>query len=387
MRTIAFVPVRGGSQSIPLKNIKLLAGKPLVYWLLLACERCADVDQIVIATDSSEIEKIVLSFGFKKLVVYRRLPANATNKASTESVLLEYLEVSKEKGDTRIILAQATNPFTTAKDLSEALKLLLKKKADSLLSVCRNKRFLWSKSGRPINYDYTQRPRRQDFAGCFVENGAFYINSAQNIIKNNNRLSGKIEIFEMTEDSYFEIDEPSDWVIVEELFKRHLRNTGQCLLAGTLKLFLSDVDGVLTDGSMYYSEKGDELKRFSTYDGVALRLLHEHGIQTGLITSENSELVKRRAKKLKVDHLYMGVENKLEVVQELCEKLKINISQVAYVGDDMNCYDLLCAVGFKACPDNAIDTIKSIPGILQLERRGGMGVLREFYSHLLSTAK
>lgn len=157
----------------------------------------------------------------------------------------------------------------------------------------------------------------------------------------------------------------------------------------SIKLFLSDVDGVLTDGSMYYSEAGDEMKRFHTYDGMAFEILRKAGIKTGIITSENTNIVVLRAKKMKVDYLYQGKKNggKLEVALKICKQEKITISEVAYIGDDINCKELLEAVGYKACPFNARPEIKQIEGIKKIDIKGGDGAVREWAEFLLNTLK
>lgn len=147
-----------------------------------------------------------------------------------------------------------------------------------------------------------------------------------------------------------------------------------------IKLFLTDVDGVLTDAGMYYTESGDELKKFNTHDGMGLKLIRLKGIKTGIITSENTMIVERRFQKLKLDYLYQGNREggKLSSALEICEKEGISIKEVAYIGDDVNCLDLLSAVGVAACPANALLTIKNIPNIIQLSKKGGEGCVREF---------
>jgi len=149
---------------------------------------------------------------------------------------------------------------------------------------------------------------------------------------------------------------------------------------GTIKLLLTDVDGVLTDSGMYYSEAGDELKKFNTHDGMGLQLIGQKGIKTGIITSEDTKLVERRFQKLKLDYLYQGKREggKLAAVKEICQKEGITLKQVAYIGDDVNCFELLSSVGLAACPSDALDTIKNIPGIIQMKKKGGEGCVREF---------
>ncbi|CAN5735027.1 hypothetical protein BH10BAC2_BH10BAC2_16490 [soil metagenome] len=152
-----------------------------------------------------------------------------------------------------------------------------------------------------------------------------------------------------------------------------------------IKLFLSDVDGVLTDAGMYYTESGDEFKKFNTHDGMGFTILRKAGIKTGMITSENTKIVERRAAKLKVDYLYQGKKfaDKLSAALEICAVENISINEVAYIGDDINCISLLEAVGVAACPANALPKVKNIKGIIQLEKKGGDGAVREFIEMLM----
>ena len=153
-----------------------------------------------------------------------------------------------------------------------------------------------------------------------------------------------------------------------------------------IKLLLTDVDGVLTDSGMYYSESGDELKKFNTHDGMGLQFLSQKGIKSGIITSEDTKLVERRFQKLKLDYLYQGKREggKLAAVKEICEKEGITLEQVAYIGDDVNCLELLSSVGVAACPSDAMDAIKNIPGIIQMKKKGGEGCVREFVEMILN---
>lgn len=379
---IAFIPVRCGSKSIPFKNIKRFCGKPLVYWNLEALENSINIDKIFVATDCKEIKDTVNDFGFSKVEVYDRDQKNANDTASTESVILEFIDKNCFNNNDLFLLVQATSPLTQTKDFDEALKQMKNEKADSLLTCVRTKRFYWNDDGTPDNYDYKNRPRRQDFDGMLMENGAFYINTISNIKKDHNRLSGKIAIYEMEEFTSVEIDEEDDWIIKEQLMKKHILSKR---LKPNIKLFLSDVDGTLTDAGMYYGENGDEFKKFNTHDGKGFELLRKTGIKTGIITSENTKIVENRAKKMKVDYLYQGLEHKgkLDIAKEICKEENITFEEVAYIGDDINCKELLESVGLSACPYNALDEIKKIPNIIQLSKCGGDGSVREFINMII----
>lgn len=379
MSVIAFIPVRGGSKSIPLKNIKPLCGKPLVCWNIEALEACPEVDEVIVATDSDEIWKTVESHHYKKTKLYRRSAENACDTASTESVMLEYINYAKISGQHVFMLVQATSPLTEAVHFTEALQQYKEGRYDSMLTCVRNYRFFWNEDGSSMNYDYMNRPRRQNFSGMLMENGAFYINKVENVLQSGNRLSGKIGIYEMPEYTATEIDEPDDWMILEKLMRKYkFEFVNQ--KKPNIKLFISDIDGTLTDGGMYYSENGDELKKFNTRDGMGLQMLREAGIKTAIITSEDRQLNQRRAKKLKVDFIRQGKENggKVTVAEEIAKEMGITMQEIAYIGDDINCVELLSRVGFAACPADACEKVKSIPGIVVMTRGGGDGCVREF---------
>ena len=227
---IAFIPVRGGSKSIPLKNIKIINGKPLVYWTALAAENANCIDKLIIATDSAEIKSTVLGFGFKKLEVYDREPANASDTSSTESVMLEYINKSNLQDNDLFFLIQATSPMLKSEHIDGMYNEFVKNDSDSMFTGVLEKQFHWGvnkgvganyKAGiSPVNYDYRNRPRRQDFEGLIAENGACYINSVGNIKHDKCRLSGKITAYELPSYTSYEIDEPIDWIIIEELMQK-----------------------------------------------------------------------------------------------------------------------------------------------------------------------
>ena len=340
------------------------------------------MDEIIVATDSDKIEETVVAQHYVKTRIYRRSAENACDTASTESVMLEYINFAQLPNEDIFMLVQATSPLTESIHFSEALQLYAKGGYDSILTCVRNFRFFWNADGTSMNYDYRNRPRRQNFSGMLMENGAFYINTVGNILESGNRLSGKIGIYEMPEYTATEIDEPDDWVILESLMQRHVLSKKP---RPQVRLFLCDIDGTLTDGGMYYSEKGDELKKFNTRDGMGIGMLREAGIKTGIITSEDTAIATNRAKKLKIDFLRQGKRDggKLSVAKEICQEMGITLDEVAYIGDDINCVELLSAVGLKACPADACERVKRIPGICIMTRKGGDACVREFIEKVI----
>ncbi len=151
-----------------------------------------------------------------------------------------------------------------------------------------------------------------------------------------------------------------------------------------IKLVITDIDGVWTDGGMYYDNQGNELKKFNTYDSAGVLFLKDANIPLAIITGENSEIVKRRAEKLNIQYLFMGVRNKLEITEKLCSQLNIELNKnVAFIGDDLNDIKLIKSVFISAVPASAPEYIKNIAK-WKLNKNGGEGVFREFVEKLLT---
>lgn len=379
----AFIPVRAGSKSIPLKNIKPFCGKPLVYWTALAAQNSQNVDVVYIATDSDKIAEVVNSFGFSKVRVIGRSDENASDTASTESVMLEFAEKYDFEN---IILIQATSPFLTSDDIDGGFELFNSENTDSVLSAVKQKRFNWSiaddENSVPLNYDFMNRPRRQDFDGYYTENGAFYITSRQKLIETKCRISGRIKIYPMCEDSFFEIDEPSDWIIMEHM----MYNRRKMSSINNIKLFVTDCDGVLTDGGMYYTDQGDAMKKFNTRDGMGISLLKTQGIITVLITGENSQIAQKRAEKLKFDKIFLGVNNKADILKKICAEYSVSLSETAYIGDDINDLECIQICGLSACPADADKKVMECADYV-CTHNGGCGAVREFAEYILDKRK
>ncbi|PHX92327.1 MAG: acylneuraminate cytidylyltransferase [Flavobacteriales bacterium] len=149
------------------------------------------------------------------------------------------------------------------------------------------------------------------------------------------------------------------------------------------KLIITDIDGVWTDGGMYYDNTGNEWKKFNTIDSAGIIFCRQLAVPIAIITGENTQIVANRAKKLNIDLVFQGITDKLHVAKELCEKMNITLSEVAYIGDDLGDIDLLKAVGFAAAPANASDYIKDLCDYTT-KTQGGDGAFREFIEEILS---
>lgn len=154
------------------------------------------------------------------------------------------------------------------------------------------------------------------------------------------------------------------------------------MILNNIKIFVTDIDGVWTDGGMYYDQTGNEWKKFNTSDSAGVIFLKLIGIPTAIITGENTKIVKRRAEKLGIDHLYMGVSNKLKIANQLSEETGISLDEMAFIGDDINDLVLFEKVGLSAAPAQAPTYIKSQVDWV-IDKAGGEGVFRAFAERFL----
>lgn len=151
-----------------------------------------------------------------------------------------------------------------------------------------------------------------------------------------------------------------------------------------IKFLSLDVDGVMTDGGVYLSEKGDISKKFNVRDGVGIRHAIKAGVIVGFISAgkRSKKLLNNRAKMLGVKYVYAGDEEKLDVITKWCKKLKIKLDEVAHIADDTNDLNIISGVGFSACPADAVDKVKKVVNVI-LEKKGGDGCIREFIEKYL----
>ncbi len=153
--------------------------------------------------------------------------------------------------------------------------------------------------------------------------------------------------------------------------------------AEKIKLIVLDVDGTMTDGTIYLDNNGIETKGFNVKDGFAIANAIKEGINVAIITGRKSRLVEKRAEELGIQYVFQGIHNKVIKLNELLNELGLSYEETAYIGDDINCKELLSHVGFAACPANAQEQIKNISGILILNKCGGDGAVREFIELLI----
>lgn len=373
MKKIGFIPIRKNSKGILFKNKKKMLGRPLFSWVLTEAV-FSDLDEVYVFTDDTEIINYIEKeyHWTSKVKALLRNDENASDTASTESAMLEFTELINYDFDI-LCLLQVTSPMTTATDINTVLTKIETEFFDSVLTVVNSHRFCWNADGTPQNYDVYNRPRRQDFEGLLVENGAVYATTKAAFSVSKNRLSGRIGMVKMHESSLIEIDSMTDWKIVEELLASRLKKSKKHQRIDYLVL---DVDGVFTNGQVFYSAEGELAKGFDMRDGMGLEILRQNQVEVVVITSENSELVAARMKKLQIENTFLGVKDKYAFLQYYTKLKETSFHALAYMGDDVNDLANICAVAWSFAPANATDMIIRNADYL-LTKSSAAGAIRE----------
>ena len=218
---VALIPARGGSKGLPGKNIRSLAGKPLIAWSIEQALATPAVSRVVVSTDDEKIAEVARQAGAE--VPFMRPAELALDTSGTEPVMLHALDWLAQQGNEplNLVLLQPTSPLRKPGALSAAITQFESDNADSLLSVCRNHHFFWKNPQSPSAlYDFENRPRRQDIKPedvWYRETGSIYITRTEIFRKHKNRLGGRISMFEMSEDESFEIDTQTDLTVMSAL--------------------------------------------------------------------------------------------------------------------------------------------------------------------------
>ncbi|MDP4540583.1 acylneuraminate cytidylyltransferase family protein [Qipengyuania sp. DY56-A-20] len=225
MRSLAIIPARGNSKGLPGKNIREIAGKPLIAWSIEQALESSFVTDTLVSTDSPEIADVARASG--ALVPFLRPSHLASDTAATEPVMLHALaEMERNRGAyDLILLLQPTSPYRTSGTIDRAFEKFVETGADSLLSVVESHAFLWQRDPVRASYDYCNRPRRQDIKPedrRYRETGSLYLTKRQVLVEQENRLGGEIMLFEMNEKEGLEIDSLTDFVVLESIMKEAL---------------------------------------------------------------------------------------------------------------------------------------------------------------------
>jgi len=222
-KIIAFIPLRKDSKGIIGKNHKYFNGKPLFQWILDTALKTQKFDEIWVATNDDIIKKILVEVYPNKVLLFHRSNKNADDNSPTTDVVLEFLDEHTYLQNDKLILLQATSPQTSVYDIQAVIDKIIDNQYDSVLSCLRLKHFRWTEDGASLDYNWENKPRRQDYKGYLIESGAIYGSTIQAILQSKQLISGTVGTVEMTNPFAIEIDEPIDWEIAETYVK-YLQN-------------------------------------------------------------------------------------------------------------------------------------------------------------------
>ncbi|XP_053575090.1 N-acylneuraminate cytidylyltransferase isoform X2 [Bombina bombina] len=376
----ALVLARGGSKGIPLKNIKLLAGKPLIAWVLTAAIDSLSFDSVWVSTDSDEIENVAKHFGAQ---VHRRSADVSKDTTSSLETIQEFLLHHPEVDIVGNI--QATSPCLHPSDLRKVVDMIRNEAYDSVFSVVRHHLFRWKEVRKPgettvsENFNTSRRPRRQDWRGELYENGSFYF-ATREIITQGLLQSGKVAYYEMKPEHSVDIDIDLDWPIAEQRVKRfgYFGKSNPKVV----KLLVCNIDGCLTDGKVYVNYD-HELISYSLRDLDGIKLLIDNNVEVRLISRRNisSTLISSLNLPCKVEP---NVSDKKEIVEKWMAEMGLTEwTQVAYMGCDYSDVECLKLAGTSGVPADASVPAKMTDNFV-CKYNGGNGAIQEFAEHIIT---
>jgi YrbI family 3-deoxy-D-manno-octulosonate 8-phosphate phosphatase len=394
MNCLAVIPARGGSKGIPRKNIRPLAGKPLIAYNIEQALRSHFVSRLVVSTDDTEIAAVAQQYGSE--IVWR--PAEISgDTASSESALLhtlEYLHLRDGYQPDLLVFLQCTSPLTLAEDIDGTIDALLEQNADTALAVIPFHYFLWRLNQNAemganadadavgINHDKRFRPLRQQREPQYLETGAVYVMRVPGFLEARHRFFGKTALYIMPPERRLEIDDPVDFEIAEVMVKQ--LDTGLPLitrLPDPVRALVLDFDGVFTDNKVIVFQDGREAVTASRSDGWGIAQLKKAGLKILVLSSEANPVVQARADKLGIDCIH-GVQDKLLALQNWLHERQIEPSGVIYLGNDEN--DIAC-MSYAGCAAAVADAHPSVLPYarLTLKHAGGQGAIRELSEIIL----
>ncbi len=363
-KIVGIIPARGGSKGIPRKNIRDIAGFPLIYWSIEAAKSSKLLHECYVSTEDDEIADIARGYGSNVLI----RPEELSRDDTTTLAVLQH--IVKEVNADAVMVLQPTSPVRDKTTIDDCISDYNGGDYDTLATGFHAKM---------IEYGTHKNMRRQDIQGFFHDDGNVYIIDSA-IINRGDWSGDKICRKVLPRECHYEIDDDIDFFICESLLKKRISEGVQpwniMEQLSQIKMLIMDVDGVLTDAGMYYSETGDEMKKFNTRDGKGIELLRNLGIKTAIITSEDTDIVASRAKKLSIDHLVQGAKKKGKAFKEIADSENIPLQSIAYIGDDINDLEPFELAGFPVSVADAADELRS-KSLYQTRAFGGHGAVRE----------
>jgi YrbI family 3-deoxy-D-manno-octulosonate 8-phosphate phosphatase len=377
---VAVIPARGGSKRVPGKNLRPLAGVPLLVHTIKHALAAEQVGEVIVSTDDPEIAAVARGAGAE---VVDRPPELSGDEATSESAVLHALDRRAGPDPELVVLLQATSPVRATGDVDGALAALREQGADSLLSVTETKRFVWEQrdgAARALNYDPANRRREQDFATQYQENGSIYVTRTPLLRETGNRLGGRVGLYVMGYWTQFQLDDPEDGELLEWILARP-EYAPPVEWPDRLDLVVFDFDGVMTDNSVVVSE-GKEAVIANRGDGLGIEMMRNAGMRMLVLSKERNPVVAARCEKLKLPCI-QGIDDKVSELRRLFADEGIDPARTVYVGNDVNDLGPMGEVGLPVAVADAEAPVRAAARLV-LSRAGGRGAVRELCDMVLA---
>ncbi|MCL4531084.1 MAG: acylneuraminate cytidylyltransferase [Chloroflexi bacterium] len=393
---LAIIPARGGSKGIPRKNIRRFAGYPLVAWSIAAGKQSKTVTRVIVSTDDEEIAAVANQFGAETPFLR---PAELAQDKTTDLPVFEHaLKWLEEKEGYKpdvVVQLRPTSPIRPVKCVDNAIKILLDHNdADCVRGVVpagQNPHKMWriSYENEPmaplLQVDGIKEPYnapRQILPPIYWQTGHIDAIRASTILQKSSMTGERVYPLIIDPRYTVDIDNLSDWAKYEAVVysgaldivspgRKHRP------MPETIKMIITDFDGVITDGRVWTDENGKETVAASRSDSMRIRQLRERGIEVMILSSEVNSVVKVRAEKMGVDAIHgLGLHEKGEALKKFLAEKNLDPAQIIYIGNDFN--DLPCfeIAGWSvAVADAYPDVIRAADYVLS--RPGGYGAVRE----------
>lgn len=426
MTSVAIIPARGGSLGIPRKNLRLVAGKPLVVYTIEHARATPSIDRVVVSTDDVEIGTVAARYGAE--VIWRPVEISG-DRAPSEAALLHALDELAERDGYHpdlVVMLQATSPLRRPDDIERAIQTLLAEGADSLFSACMVHGFLWHRDEQGLSsvaYDYRDRRMRQDGPEDLLENGSIYVTRHDLLRATSNRLGGRIAVHRMDVLDSFQVDDPSDLVLMERLLasesvadavgngassngaapngaapngaaRADAHPAGLEAVAANaaipaegldVDLLVLDFDGVMTDDRVLVDQHGIESVWCHRGDGWGIARLRDAGVPIVVLSTETNPVVTARCEKLRID-VMQSCDDKLRQLRQLAGARGVAASRVAFVGNDLNDLPGLRWVGVPIAVADAAPDVRAACRYVT-HRPGGRGAVREVAEWILAARR
>lgn len=389
-KCLAIIPARGGSKGIPGKNIRIVAGKPLIAHTIEHALKSGVVNRTVVSTDDKKIADVSKQCGAE--IVWRPSEISGDTASSEEALIhvLDYLGKKENYEPDLVIFLQATSPLRKPTHINDAVEKLVELKADSCFSAYPEHfagRWGINKNGivRSLNYEISKRPMRQEYPIEYLENGSMYIFKPWVLRETGNRLGGKIVIYPMNLIYSLQIDTPDDLKLIEHLLIAERTESKDTSDFSGIKLLVFDFDGVMTDNRVLVQENGSESVLCDRGDGLGISKLKKTGLDIIVLSTEKNSVVKMRCKKLGLEYI-QNSDNKLNELKKIAKSKGLKPNQIAYVGNDINDLECMAWVGLSIAVENAVLEVKAVAHFLT-ENEGGKGAVREICDVILKQKK